>query len=234
MLLMNVNLNSLILHCNTRIHCRDFSGNVFFTLLGNIIPNRWVLYFPMLPKMETQMENTLTPRIYVACLAAYNAGSLHGDWIDATQDEEDIYEDIRTILADSPDNNGEGWVILDHDGFDDFDLDEYESITSVCKKAKLIIDYGEVGMLLFEYYGDSNKYYNDLDEINGIITNHYHGEWDSELKFATELFDECYLHEMPEHLNFHIDYGQFARDIFINDYFSLNSRSNKKHIFSNY
>ena len=31
-----------------------------------------------------------SPRIYVACLAAYNAGRLHGRWIDANQSAEDI------------------------------------------------------------------------------------------------------------------------------------------------
>jgi hypothetical protein len=29
---------------------------------------------------------TITPSIYVADLAAYNAGILHGIWIDATQE----------------------------------------------------------------------------------------------------------------------------------------------------
>jgi len=29
---------------------------------------------------------------------------------------------------------------------------------------------------------------------------------------ATELFDECYLHAIPENLQFYIDYDKFARD----------------------
>ena len=32
------------------------------------------------------MYDDITPKIYVACLAAYNNGHLHGEWIDATQD----------------------------------------------------------------------------------------------------------------------------------------------------
>ena len=32
---------------------------------------------------------TTTPKIYVACLASYNAGILHGRWIDADQDADD-------------------------------------------------------------------------------------------------------------------------------------------------
>lgn len=38
------------------------------------------------------------PRIYVACLAAYNSGHLHGEWINADQDEEDIFADINDVL----------------------------------------------------------------------------------------------------------------------------------------
>ena len=37
------------------------------------------------PLVATFAPTTLdTPRIYVACLAAYNNGRLHGRWIDAT------------------------------------------------------------------------------------------------------------------------------------------------------
>ena len=48
-----------------------------------------------------------TPRIYVADLAAYNAGYLHGIWIDATQEIENIWQQIRTMLAASPMENAE-------------------------------------------------------------------------------------------------------------------------------
>ena len=44
-------------------------------------------------------------RIYVACLAAYNNGHLHGEWIEVT-DEASIWEEIRLkkslqVLADA-------------------------------------------------------------------------------------------------------------------------------------
>ena len=39
------------------------------------------------------------PRIYVACLAAYNNGYLHGAWIDADQDVDEIRDEIATMLA---------------------------------------------------------------------------------------------------------------------------------------
>lgn len=45
---------------------------------------------------------TTTPRIYVADLAAYNSGYLHGVWIDASEEVGDIQEQINAMLAASP------------------------------------------------------------------------------------------------------------------------------------
>lgn len=41
-------------------------------------------------------------QIYVACLASYNNGILHGGWIDACQDADDIRYAIHDILKTSP------------------------------------------------------------------------------------------------------------------------------------
>ena len=40
-------------------------------------------------------------QIYVACLASYNNGILHGAWIDANQDANAIYGAVQAMLADS-------------------------------------------------------------------------------------------------------------------------------------
>ena len=32
------------------------------------------------------------------------------------------------------------------------------------------------------------------------------------LDAASELFDECYLHDIPEQLRYYVDYAKFARD----------------------
>ena len=49
-----------------------------------------------------KMINENTPSIYVACLAAYNNGYLHGTWIDAPQSEDKIHDEIQQLLAKSP------------------------------------------------------------------------------------------------------------------------------------
>ena len=41
-------------------------------------------------------------KIYAACLASYNAGILHGAWIDATDDADEMSESIRAMLRKSP------------------------------------------------------------------------------------------------------------------------------------
>jgi antirestriction protein len=46
------------------------------------------------PRDERECSDENTPKIYVACLAAYNSGHLHGLWIDATQDPEAVNQKV--------------------------------------------------------------------------------------------------------------------------------------------
>jgi antirestriction protein len=48
---------------------------------------------------------TDTPRIYVSCLAAYSNGTLHGAWIDADQNADEIRAEVAEILKTSPNPN---------------------------------------------------------------------------------------------------------------------------------
>lgn len=60
------------------------------------------------------------PKIYVACLASYNAGTLFGAWIDATQDLDDIEAEIADMLKRSPVEGAEEWEIHDTEDLPDF------------------------------------------------------------------------------------------------------------------
>ena len=51
------------------------------------------------------------PRIYVACLAAYNNGILFGEWIPADQTATDIRKNIQTMLSASPIKDAKEWPI---------------------------------------------------------------------------------------------------------------------------
>ncbi|HWZ23392.1 MAG TPA: antirestriction protein ArdA [Cytophagaceae bacterium] len=169
------------------------------------------------------MQNTqTTPKIYVACLAAYNNGHLHGEWIEANQDAEAISDQIKEMLAKSPIAGAEEWAIHDYEGFCGLRLSEYESIENVAEMAAMIKEHGEAWAKFAEYEGIEYATVERFEEA-------YAGEWVSEEDFAESLAEETM--EIPQHLAFYIDYEKLARDLFINDYFSADSENCKVYVF---
>jgi len=82
--------------------------------------------------------NTEQPRIYVACLAAYNNGYLHGAWIDAAQEPWAIYDAVRVMLSASPIEGAEEWAIHDYEGFGGVRIEEYASFDRVSELAAFL------------------------------------------------------------------------------------------------
>ena len=164
----------------------------------------------------------ITPKVYVACLAAYNNGYLHGAWIDANQEAEAIQEEIKAMLAKSPIAKAEEWAIHDYEGFCGLRLSEYESIEKVAEMAAMIEEHGEAWAKFAEY---ESMEYATLERFEEA----YAGEWDSEEDFAQDLASETM--EIPKHLEFYIDYEKLARDLFINDYYSAENENCKVYVF---
>jgi antirestriction protein len=83
-----------------------------------------------------------TPSIYAADLAAYNAGHLHGVWIEfvsgITADE--VQFAIDAMLKASPVSDAEEWDIHDSEYFAGFKSHDTEQL---CQVAELIHQYGE-------------------------------------------------------------------------------------------
>ena len=78
-------------------------------------------------------ERAAHPRIYVASLADYNDGRLHGAWIDAAQDVQALQRCIQNMLDASPSPGAEEWAIHDYEGFEFVQLSEFESIETVSR-----------------------------------------------------------------------------------------------------
>ena len=161
-------------------------------------------------------------QIYVACLAAYSNGILHGCWIDAEQDAHDIYANIRAMLAASPIEGAEEWAIHDYEGFEGADVSEYMGIEEVAKLAAFIGEHGEIGGKLVGYVGD-------LDEAKKAIEDAYAGEYRSLADFAEELTEAT--EQVPDHLRVYIDYERMARDMEICDMFTLQTGFAQVHVF---
>lgn len=166
------------------------------------------------------MTETTTdrPRIYVADLAAYNAGILHGEWIDATQDADEIEEDVRAMLAESPTALAEGlpaeeWAIHDYGGFGGIKLSEWEPFENVSALAHLIEEYGAPFAAWFEndprVFGADDAMAASMD-----FEEAYQGEWDSLEDYAYEVVKRCgYLEGVPNTAATYFDYRAFGRDL---------------------
>ena len=144
------------------------------------------------------------PRIYVACLAAYNNGCLHGRWIDATTPDE-VMAEVRAMLVTSPLPDAEEWAIHDYEGFEGASLSEYASFETVCDLAEFISEHGRLGGKVYGYFG------NDLDEARAAFED-YAGEYRSAADFAEELTRESGT-EIPPSLEYYIDWQALARDM---------------------
>ena len=144
-----------------------------------------------------------SPRIYVADLAAYNSGMLHGVWIDATQELESIQEQIQAMLAYSPTKNSEEYAIHDFENFGSYRVGEFEGIESVHEVASFIAGYPQYGAELLDYFGT-------VDEARKTAEEKYCGCYKSVADYAEEMTEQT--SEIPQHLAPYIDYASMARD----------------------
>ena len=148
------------------------------------------------------------PRIWVASLADYVAGRLHGDWFDATLDEAELQSQIHAMLATSREPVAEEWGIFDHDNFAGYSVGEYESLASVTTIAKGIAEHGPA----FAAWAD--VHYGDLDMLTGF-TDAYCGTYDSTSAWAEQVLHDSGLDKklddaLPDWLRGHVRFDMEA------------------------
>lgn len=128
------------------------------------------------------MTTTITPRIYVACLAAYNNGRLHGRWIDATIGGDAIHEQLEAMLADSPEPGAEEFAIHDHEGLGA--IGEFESIDRIAAIGEAIDEAGDDAAALLAWLdGEPGRDPADFADA-------YRGQWDTLAEYVENLWDE--------------------------------------------
>jgi antirestriction protein len=169
------------------------------------------------------METTTNEiRIYVACLGAYNNGTLHGRWINANQDAWEIWEEVSAMLKGSPIEDVEEWAIHDYDGFEGVTISEWEGFERVSEIAAFIAEHGQLGGKLIAYFGD-------LGDAQNAIGEQYAGEYRSTADFVQEMTEQGT--EIPDSLQYYIDWGAMARDWEINDILTIETGLENIHIF---
>ena len=152
--------------------------------------------------------------IYVASLADYSAGILHGRWIDCLDDSDSVQDQIAAMLAESPTAREEGrraeeWAIHDHGGWYGMRIGESEDIEDLCALAAELEEHGEALAVYLDHVGTRDV--SSFEEA-------YCGTWTSEEAYAEDLADE--VMDIPEHIQAYFDYEKFSRDLFMTDYFS--------------
>lgn len=167
-------------------------------------------------------------RIYVADLAAYNNGVLHGVWIDATQELDDIQEQISTMLKASPiEEEAEEYAIHDYEGFGNYSVGEYSGIEELREVACFIEEHPEIGSDVLAHFGD------DLEDAQKAIEENYSGCYSSLADYAQELTEDT--SEIPNHLAFYIDYDRMGRDMEMSgDIFTIETAHDEVHVFWNH
>jgi antirestriction protein len=156
-----------------------------------------------------------SPRIYVACLAAYNAGLLHGAWIDAEQDGDAIDGSVREMLAASPEPFAEEWAIHDYEGFGALRLYEWESLQRVAAIAAGIVEHGAAFAAWLSY--DSSRDPADIQAFEDA----YRGEWDSLRAYAEDFAESSGFYDAAESANIayvRVDVDALERDLDIEMY----------------
>ena len=176
--------------------------------------------------MNTQ---TFDPKIYVACLASYNNGILHGKWIDAARDAEEIRDDIQSMLKESMIPLAEEYAIHDYSDFAGIKLREWENLDDVSAFAKAINEHENPYVLseLHELLGN-----NDISTTIEYYEDNYRGEYDSIAEFAEQFYLDCHG-EIPESLRYYIDWQAMGRDMEINGDIFVVAINHKYHVFWN-
>lgn len=157
-------------------------------------------------------------RFYVADLAAYNAGRLHGVWVDASTDTDEMSAAIAEMLNKSPVKFAEEWAV--HDYEDMPNLGEYpglEKIAVYAALAEVADDRNIPANVLIAAMSDRGILPKDVDsalsEAEDFASDCYIGTYESWKDFAEELAYETHdMKEVPEWVINHIDWESVARD----------------------
>ncbi|MCY0148326.1 antirestriction protein ArdA [Hoeflea sp. G2-23] len=168
-------------------------------------------------------------RIYAACLAAYNNGILHGRWIDAANDADEMQEQVDAMLSESPIPDAEEWAIHDHEGLGN--IGEYAGLEAVAKRVKLAELAEDRNIPLAVLMSYVEEYCSDGDDLERDLDDKYAGEFTDAGDWAAEQAENM-GREIPDWLDCYIDWEGVSRD-WLMDYSSY-EHDGTTYLFHNY
>lgn len=153
------------------------------------------------------------PEIWVGSLSDYNHGFLHGMWIAADQEPDEIHEQIAWLLQTSPaarryGDVAEEWGIFDYAGFGGYRVSEYASLDTVSLVGQGIAEHGPAYAEWVAYVGDTAGELLDDESFR----DHYEGTYDSLEDYVEYILEETGFYSeldraldvLPEDLRRHV------------------------------
>lgn len=162
-------------------------------------------------------------KIYVACLAAYNNGFLHGAWIDCEgKDAIEIEAEVHEMLKRSPEPDAEEWAIHDFEGFGDYKVEEWTSFNEI---AELVEAVNDSSYKLDLITGVMSHMCCSAPDAISYIEDNFHGEFDNLKAYAWDWLESSGDWDLiPKHLQYYFDIESYARDLDLNgDIISIDS-----------
>lgn len=172
--------------------------------------------------MNTLAEKTIAceskRRLFVGCLASYNSGIIHGEWLDFSDyyDIDELKEKVNAILKSSP-CQGDEYDVQDYEGFGDLlkkhmypSLNEAWAIHETLELA----EKEDIDVEIFLEFVSANGDIDFLKDDSNCLVRKYQdsflGCYSSLADYAEET---CDISEVPSYLRNYIDFERMARDM---------------------
>lgn len=148
------------------------------------------------------------PRIYVANLAAYNAGRLRGAWIEPSTDADELAEQVAEAIGGNV--NRDEWAFHDYEGFPN--MGETPPLEDVAAMAELLEEhpYGIVKAAMGFVDRD------DVDALRDWLDEGY-GTYESQRDYVEQMVDDMGGPSAlsKQTINSYFDYDAFGHDVLI-------------------
>ena len=159
----------------------------------------------------------MSRRIYVADVAAYNAGNLRGIWLDVDGvAEDDLAAQIQDFVGDGD------WRIDDLDG--DWCKIKPADLADVILHSEMLDKHAEAWGAYVDSVGMHYATEDDFDD-------RYSGAWDSAEDYAQNLVEDIGDFKSMGNLANYIDWERFARDLGYDGYSFVGGEDGKVHVF---
>lgn len=139
------------------------------------------------PVPSPERETTAPPQVWIASLADYTNGRLHGEWVDATQELAELEAAVQRVLDSSELPDAEEWAVFDYDNFYGLahELGEYPSLATVSEVAHGLEEHGEPFAVLLSLLGVE-----EAQQARERFHDYYRGEYDSLTDYAEQTWDD--------------------------------------------